>query len=264
MKVTTEVQKMVNTKILECRNKAEAHYQRAFPICEAVYDVRGRWSGYVHAEQCVRSGNWVMHLNPVLLMENIDDFIARTVPHELAHIIDCEVNKGFSRTWSGKRSVHGPSWKAVMRVLGIRDASRCHSYDTTNAQVRKKASFEYKCACGQSVFLGPVRHARHQERVSSGLPGYTHRCSRSSVLTYVGGDVVASKKPVVAKFATTGKPTPAPKAKTGSKADLALLIVKLNSSRSRSELIAMLQSQLNMSTAGASTYYYNAKKALGM
>ena len=47
-----------------------------------------------------------------------------------------------------------------------------------------------------------------------------------------------------------------------SKIDRAIEIVKANPSASRSDLIAKFMSELSMSKAGATTYYYNATKGM--
>jgi len=57
-------------------------------------------------------------------------------------------------------------------------------------------------------------------------------------------------------------PTPKPKApKKGSKLSHAVFILRQNPELSRVKLIAMIKIACDMSTAGATTYYYNAKKA---
>ncbi|CAB5220597.1 hypothetical protein UFOVP245_1 [uncultured Caudovirales phage] len=47
-----------------------------------------------------------------------------------------------------------------------------------------------------------------------------------------------------------------------SKLERAIAIVKSNPSASRGDLIGMFMSQLSMSKAGATTYYYNASKGM--
>ena len=51
--------------------------------------------------------------------------------------------------------------------------------------------------------------------------------------------------------------------KPSTKAEYAVEIVRNNSKLSRVNLITMLQEELSMSKAGATTYYYNSMKKLG-
>lgn len=181
MNVPADIQARIKSDVAKYVNIAEKHFAHPYRTPAIRYDVRGATAGYALGDHLVR-------FNPILLMENIEDFMARTVPHEVAHCIDYANQR---RQWSmymprrGKRSVHGPSWQAVMRVFGVKDIARCHKYDVRNAQVKKKAKYEYTCGCcKKSLFLGPVRHKRQQA-----YGGYTcGRCGRfNGKLTYVGG-----------------------------------------------------------------------------
>jgi hypothetical protein len=69
-----------------------------------------------------------------------------------------------------------------------------------------------------------------------------------------------SKTTVVNKIATR---TVRVSTKGATKADRAVEILRSNSKLARVNLIALLQQQLGMSKAGATTYYYNAMKKLG-
>ena len=80
--------------------------------------------------------------NAVLLEENGKDFLDRTVPHEVAHIV-------VRHKFSGRRKPHGYEWKSVMRDFGL-SSKRCHSYDTTNSRQsrgRMPRPFIYVCSC---------------------------------------------------------------------------------------------------------------------
>lgn len=102
------------------------------------------------------------------------------------------------------------------------------------------------------MILGPVRHKKMQRGISYWMTG----CKRHSY-TYVGLEGKAVEKPFRDKY-----PTPKPKApKKGSKLSHAIFILRENPELSRVKLIAMIKIACDMSTAGATTYYYNAKKA---
>ena len=105
--------------------------------------------------------------NAVLLEQNGDDFLKRTVPHEVAHIVVYE--KDLNIFYPPKP--HGREWKGVMRAFGL-NSSRCHSYDTSNSVGKSKSklakSFEYKCGC-RTYNLTIIRHRRV-------LKGATYKC----------------------------------------------------------------------------------------
>jgi SprT protein len=98
--------------------------------------------------------------NRTLLAENPDGFVARTVPHEVAHVV--------ARTLFGATiRPHGTEWKALMSWFGA-EASRCHDYDVTRAQIRRLQRFLYRCACRRH-WLTSIRHNR-------ALAGQTYYC----------------------------------------------------------------------------------------
>lgn len=90
-----------------------------------------------------------IQLNPILLNENKNAFIARTAGHEAAHLI---AHHHFGNKIKG----HGTEWQEVMRWLG-QEASRCHQYDTKNSAIVKR-TVEYRCDCNVPIFLSTKHH----------------------------------------------------------------------------------------------------------
>ncbi len=88
--------------------------------------------------------------NPKIAENNLEDFLVRTVPHEVAHTVD--------RRLHGTSS-HGPAWKRIMRDFGV-DDSRCHSYTAGVTPARRIARFQYDCGCPEPHFLTSIRHKR--------------------------------------------------------------------------------------------------------
>ena len=116
-------------------------------------------------------------VNLVLFKENFEDYIENTLPHELAHAI---TRHKFDTEYSRVKP-HGPEWKRVMRALG-KAPTRCHSYDTSNARVRRvRKGYEYSCAC-KTYSLTIIRHRRAQKAMGSGYR--CRKCGQS--LRYVG------------------------------------------------------------------------------
>ena len=150
--------------------KAEAHYNRTFKRPRVVFLKTGTTAGTADSRK------WILDFNESIFNIQLDAFLARTVPHEVAHLVDYKVNNGHERTRTGRRRVHGNNWKNVMRVLQVKDATRCHSYDTDNVKrrTRKQSSTVNYCCedCKATVPLGIIRH---RKVVSSGVI-YSHRC----------------------------------------------------------------------------------------
>ena len=253
MNVTDSVKHRVATKIGEVVRKLNEQFPTAnYTAPSYDFNLRGTTAGVSYNFQ-----NRVS-FNAVLLMENVDEFINDTVPHEVCHaacdhIYGDVYTGGRSRFGRRKRSIHGPEWKGLMRVVGA-DPSRCHRFDTTNSKVRTKASFTYTCSCGIEHKLGPKRHARQQQL-------HSYHCTKCrSGLTFIGATTLVAAK------------APAPKnisPKSGTKKDVAMQWFKKRMQQTgqvpnRSDMINIFVEHLGMSKAGAQTYYYNIKKELGI
>lgn len=252
--VPTNIQKRVRARVDQCIAIASKRYGCTFSPIHIVYKKRGTVAGTANPT------SRVVDFNSVLLMENLDDYIHRTVTHEVAHILDHDVN-GQQHTYTffgrSKRSSHGPTWKAMMRLLGG-PTSRCHSYDVSRAKVKKAntRSHIWTCkTCGTKMSLGPKRHSK----MLTGISKYWMRgCGRHAGYHYDEGD----GRPVTPVIGPTPKKrthTPSPVGGQ-SKQDLALQLYREYHGLTRSQMIALFVAKLNMTKAGASTYYYNCKK----
>lgn len=257
--ITTAIKQKVTDKLKACIAIANKRYGIDVKFPNVVYQKRGTTAGTANYR------TWTIDLNPVLLVENLDDFIEDTVPHELAHLVTNMVYPhAHKRVYGQKRSPHGSEWQSVMRVLGA-NPSRCHSYDTSNARTRTKASYDYKCnCCGQVIKLGPKRHAQEQRQ-----PGwYNHGgCGRTAgKLT-----LVTDKAPVATTHTKPAQlppmnlhnvPAPAPKKapEAGSKISKCYSMFKQYPGLSRKEMINHFVQLCDCTAAGASTYYATCKK----
>ncbi len=110
--------------------------------------------------------------NVILAQENSSVFI-ETVKHEVAHWIDKEVY-GYQRTPSGRRVIHGRTWKRIMiNVYGL-NPDRCHTFDVANVKSRTRVvsrAFTYSCPCNTTFNLTSVRHNKI-------LKGWTYTCNK--------------------------------------------------------------------------------------
>lgn len=251
MHVSSAIVNRVYAKIAECIGIAERNFNRKFAPPTIRYDLRGQWGGWaMHSK-------WTVNFNSVLLMENTEDFINQTVPHEVAHLIDVEVHgcqrKGY------KRIVHGPTWKSVMALFGC-DPHRCHNYNTMNSGVRTKSKYHYKCSgCNIDIFVGAKIHAG----ILRGARRWHTACGKErGILTHYRKPETASYQDnVVHQEKQTGVKMPG----HGTKARQAFDYVAVrswNNPEARKGIIHGLTKELNMSYAGAQTYFYNVVKVL--
>lgn len=137
--ISFELHTKIQQKVKECL----ARYGLDTTPVEIVYKDMGRVAGtasyYPHFK---------ITLSPTLLLANVEDFIARTVVHETAHIIH---KIKYPNDHIGRRSIHGSNWKRVMLVLGG-PTTRCHTYDTTIVPGVRARDYKYTCGCVGKVF----------------------------------------------------------------------------------------------------------------
>ncbi len=135
-------------KTRDLLRQAETYYELKLPGVDVKFDLRGQSAGQA---RIARHGPALIRYNPTLLVENGEDFIATTVPHEVAHVI--------AYLHFGPRiRPHGPEWRSVMAFFGA-DSSRCHGYDTGRARLRRLSRYLYRCDCREHQ-LTSIRHNR--------------------------------------------------------------------------------------------------------
>jgi len=101
-------------------------YSAAMAYIECQFDDEGYDNGF----ECT------LTVSPILYPENVEKFLAITVPHEVAHFVI------FIQYDNKKRPPnHGKEWKAVMKKLGVFDTTY-HKYnvDTIKRMKDKKAA----------------------------------------------------------------------------------------------------------------------------
>ena len=236
MVVTNEVKSKVTAQI----NKTLADAKKLFgynkPFPEVEYNVNGTCAG----KAWYRTNK--VSFNPVLLMENVDEFLARTVVHEVAHLIawDVYLDKG-----------HGAQWRRVMTRLGA-EPKRCHSYDV--ATVRKtRTTFEYKCNC-KTHYISTRMH-------NSILAGSTYSCRtcKSRITKIVtnqpGKTTFVPRLAIAANIAVNTTPVVTTNKKT-NKQIVAELIVS-NPGATRDQQIALIMNKLTVTKSNAGVYLYN-------
>lgn len=151
------LQERVRERTRQLLAQAAAWLRASLPETSIRFDLRGRAAGQARFGT---RGPILIRYNPVLLKENPDDFLASTVPHEVAHVA------AFIRHGAGIRP-HGAEWTAIMRHLGAAP-TRCHDYDVSGLKARRLRELDYHCACREHR-LTSIRHRRV-------LAGQTYVC----------------------------------------------------------------------------------------
>ena len=152
---------------------ANSKFNLALSYPKIKWNLRGTTAGQAFCK------NWEIKLHPVLV-ESEADFIARTPPHEVAHLVTYSLF-GIQRTSKGRVKHHGKAWKLVMRKLGL-NPDRCHTYDTSEVKQRRSKldrNFEYACSC-RTIKFTSIRHRRV-------MMGAKYRCTRcKQIFKFVG------------------------------------------------------------------------------
>ena len=265
VRIPQEIKDRVEAEVRRCMDLAIETYGNVFLGMPTIkYDLRGTTAGTAN------DGTYTINLNSVLLMENLDKFIEgydSTVAHEFAHLVDGIVNphtretkivmtrRGYRRS---KRSVHGPTWKEIMKLFGCDPSGRCHDYEVKNARAKKTSRKHlWVCGCGNGqVVLTPMKHKR--QLAANGRRTYMrgHPFTRCGAYTYKGIDPEhpdANPMPVAAS-----KPKRAPR--KGTKKELAIETYREFRHMPKDFIISKIANACNMSQQGATTYYYTARK----
>ncbi len=140
-------QRMVRERIEHYLQIAEKHYKNKYPRPAIQWSLRGTTAGKASA------GEKKIWLHPQLMRENFDDYLVKTVGHEVAHLIQYW-EFGYEDNPS-----HGPKWRNVMYAFKL-PAIRCHNYDVSKVPTRRKAKPSAPIDLGdgvRAVALGGVR-----------------------------------------------------------------------------------------------------------
>ena len=160
----TEMKKEVQAHVIFYFDLANELYKPAKPFI--VPPVHFTLRGKVAGRACYKPRK--IKINSILLTENYQEMMDRTVPHEVAHIIVHNLyNMLLRRRSRSGRSIrvtkpHGEEWKKIMKDLGVKDMKRCHSYDVTRSIVRQRVRYQYTCSCGTPHNMSSIKHNRAQ------------------------------------------------------------------------------------------------------
>lgn len=126
--------------------------KHCFPTPKVRMDITGKCAGIFHWYQ---DGETLLRFNLELFLDNKEDFIKNTVPHEVAHFV----------TWviSPRSRPHGDVWRAIMQLFGISNPQARHNYEVAPV-VRRPTPFTYRCPCKTHLFT-KLRHGYAQKGV---------------------------------------------------------------------------------------------------
>jgi len=147
----TELQRLSAAAVAEALQRARVFYRLDLPDVDLDVSLRGRCAGQA---RLLGRDRLQIRINLQLLAENRDDYLAQTIPHEVAHLV---VNWQ-ARQRSLRPKPHGPEWQAVMRDCFGLEPRRCHDYATRPARVVKRP-YLYACGCREHRLTG-IMHQR--------------------------------------------------------------------------------------------------------
>jgi len=151
--VSDKIKYRVEQKVEQCLRILGEFYNTKFNMPKIVYEIDSEFKETTGAH--VVFEDWELHFNPILLVDNLEDFIKDIIPHEVAHLADLKIN-GVKEDTKNRRLFHGTSWRKAMEALGV-PANTYHTFDTSSIKPKKSVSYEYKCdKCGKLKYLSPI------------------------------------------------------------------------------------------------------------
>jgi SprT protein len=110
---------------------------QVFPEPKIKMDLTGKVAGTYSPKENI------INFNLSLMLENKEDFLKETVPHEVAHLV--------TRIIDPLGSPHGAVWKAIMRLFGIPNPQLYHSYKVAPVK-RHEKPYIYCCSHKEHPF----------------------------------------------------------------------------------------------------------------
>lgn len=144
MQITTEQFAAITERIALCMSRAKlSQHTVQFSLRSDI----GKTAGYAYQAECR------IELNTQLLIDNFDEFMETTIPHEVAHIIQAHK---FPRA----KQAHGPEFRLICMQIGFPKAGRTHhNFDLSGVvTVKEKKRFQYACACTPNYFFSTRLH----------------------------------------------------------------------------------------------------------
>ena len=280
-------QTQIRAKVKECVSLAKQLY--GFPLTYGQIDITFKSKGQAAASAWMKGFKWTAPEDKTYGLKfstesaslDSDEMLNDTVPHEVAHLV-CMYNESLGKN-------HDYGWVRVCKALGG-SGSRTHNQTLTKGVY--KSQYLYQTASGYQTKCGPAVHKRIQRGATYTTRKTHEKFGKTNFIRHITPDEhraehqvkvaefraaagsppashkrQAPKKPTSHKRPTVprdkfGLPTRAsiPVAPGASKKVKAMAIYKAFSTNDRATIIGMFMRELDMTKAGASTYYANCKK----
>jgi SprT protein len=150
IRLNDDLELRITNKVKETIDKINNHFGLDMPVPKIYYDITGTTAGIAKYK------TMSIHLNTALLLNNIEDSINVTVPHEVCHLTTFYLHRKESKP--GMPKPHGAAWKLMMWVAGA-SAKVTHDYDISEIKAQKK-EYNYKCGCKDGVIVSAVMHGK--------------------------------------------------------------------------------------------------------
>lgn len=163
-----EIQLAITEKTLNFWQQAEAFYNVTLPMVQIKFDLIGRTAGEAHFKERLFGGwEFKLRFNIGIAEKQLEDYLAVTVPHEIAHLV---------AVFQYRETGHGKAWKKIMtECFGITEPARCHKFKTESA----RRTFFYKCACREHELTSIIHN-----RITKGRKYHCKDCK--GTLTFSG------------------------------------------------------------------------------
>lgn len=168
MKNGQSVKQVVEQTVRHYINMAEKQHGRTFEMPTIEYFHKGRKAGHA------KSWLWTVGFNTGLLEDNLQRYMVRTIPHEVAHLVVYAVHGQLFK--NGKRDSHGEKFKAQMDAFGCEN-TRCHTMDTSKVSQKKRKTTKHPVKCTCCDWSGEIGTIRKNKMLRGTL--YTHRGGKS-------------------------------------------------------------------------------------
>ena len=133
-------QQQVLAQVASCYQIAETALGRSLPRPKVMFTLRGKSAGTAHLQENK------LRFNPILLKENLQEFLNHVVAHEVCHLIAYRLY--------GRVKPHGKEWQSLMiNIFGL-TPSTTHQLNIDSVVGKQ---YPYQCLCGP-VLLSVRRH----------------------------------------------------------------------------------------------------------
>jgi SprT protein len=135
-----------------------------FSTIELDFELEGTVAGRAGYDNRIKKG--ILKINMDVFLNNKEEYINQTIPHEIAHIIS---DNHFGRE---KGDSHGDNWKRVMLYFG-KNPKRCHNYEVKKTKTWRLDRFQTHCKkCGLKMVFSKVIY----NKMLKGKGRYCNKC----------------------------------------------------------------------------------------